>query len=204
MDFGPLHRYRQRGKFIPVTHCDNNLLQVGAGGSAWPAETWQTWCQSQTGFKSAEQGAMSMKWRWIECQGDMKIACLVKLRREIVLPSKTDWWQSMKMSQKGSGPQTNRFMPSFYDTVPVYQSYSIGWMMTNHLFQVGLIMFGNFSHWKGSHMFPEETWMGFFLSLESCYRFNWRWLQLKKMLRGFATSRFKRSPKGKVHMLNNI
>lgn len=21
-----------RGKFIPVTHCDNNLLQVGAGG----------------------------------------------------------------------------------------------------------------------------------------------------------------------------
>lgn len=28
-----------RGKCIPVTHCDNNLLQVGAGGWAWPAET---------------------------------------------------------------------------------------------------------------------------------------------------------------------
>lgn len=28
-----------RGKLIPVTHCDSNLLQVGAGGSIWPAET---------------------------------------------------------------------------------------------------------------------------------------------------------------------
>lgn len=35
-----------RGKFIPVAHCDNNLLQVGAGGQIWPAETWQSQCQS--------------------------------------------------------------------------------------------------------------------------------------------------------------
>lgn len=28
-----------RGKCIRVTHCDNNLLQVGAGGQIWPAET---------------------------------------------------------------------------------------------------------------------------------------------------------------------
>lgn len=28
-----------RGKCICVTHCDNNLLQVGAGGDARPADT---------------------------------------------------------------------------------------------------------------------------------------------------------------------
>ena len=35
-------------------------------------------------------------------------------------------------------------------------------MMTNHLFRVGLIMFHNYSHWKGLEVFSEETCMFFF------------------------------------------